>query len=53
MVSTLTTLCQWEDEMTREGTGHLTLYAEDKKMKWLTLHTHGWLKGLIFFYVHG
>ena len=27
--------------MVREWTGHLPLYAEAKKMKLLTLHTHG------------
>ena len=35
------THCQWEDEMVRERTGHLPSYAEAKKMKLLTLHTHG------------
>jgi len=37
MMSTLTIHCQWEDEMEREGTGHLPSYAEAKKMKLLTL----------------
>ena len=41
MMSTLTVYCQWEDEMARERTGHLASYAEAKKMKLLTLHTHG------------
>jgi len=41
MMSKLTTHCQWEDEMVRERTDHLPSYAEDKKMKSLTLHTHG------------
>jgi len=34
------------DEMARERTGHLPLYAEAKKMKSLTLHTHGCPIGL-------
>src|SRR6218665_3245462 len=40
-MSTLTVHCQWEDEMAKERTGHLPSYAEAKKMKSLTLHTHG------------
>jgi len=36
MMSTLTTHWQWEDE-----TGHLPSYAVAKKMKLLTLRTHG------------
>src|SRR6218665_2283284 len=39
--STLTACCQWEDETVRERTGHSPSYAEAKKMKLLTLHTHG------------
>src|SRR6218665_1662434 len=39
-MSTLTVHCQWEDEMAKERTGHLPSYAEAKKMKSLTLHTH-------------
>ena len=35
--------CQWEDETVRERTGHSPSYAEAKKMKSLTLHTHGCL----------
>ena len=41
MMSTLIVHCQWEDEMVRERTGHTPSYAEAKKMKSLTLHTHG------------
>src|SRR6218665_1841485 len=55
MTGTLTALCQWEDQTARERTGHPTLYAEVKKMKSLTLCTHGYsraslikYKGLIF-----
>jgi len=33
--------CQWEDETVKERTGHLPSYTEAKKMKSLTLHTHG------------
>jgi len=38
-MSTLTVHCQWEDE-----TDHPPSYAEAKKMKSLTLHTHGCLR---------
>src|SRR6218665_1860664 len=38
--TTLTLHGQWEDEMLRERTGHLPSYAEDKKMKSITLHTY-------------
>ena len=31
---------QWEDQTVRERTGHPPSYAEAKKMKSLTLHTH-------------
>ena len=43
MMSTLTAHChcQWEDETVRERTGHPPSYAEAKKMKSFTLHTHG------------
>jgi len=41
MVSTLTTHCQWEDKTVRERTDNPPWYAEAKKMKSLTLHTHG------------
>ena len=44
MTSTLTVHCQWEDETVRERTGHPPSYAEAKKMKSLTLHTHGCLR---------
>jgi len=33
MMSTLTTLCQWEDETAKEKTGHSPAYAVAKKMK--------------------
>src|SRR5678815_2388966 len=33
--------CLWEDETVMERIGHLPSYAEAKKMKSLTLHTHG------------
>ena len=39
--STLTAHCRWEDETVRERTGHPPSYAEAKKMKSLTLNTHG------------
>jgi len=37
---------RWEDETVREGTGHLPLFAEVKKMMTtlLTLHKHGRLR---------
>jgi len=41
MMSTLTTRCQWEDEMVRERTGHSPSYTMTKKMKSPRLHTHG------------
>src|SRR6218665_2928156 len=41
---TLTVHCQREDETVRERTGHPPSYAEAKKMKSLTLHTHGCLR---------
>jgi len=44
MMSTLTALCQWEDEMVRERTGLPPSYAVAKKMKSLTLHNHGYLR---------
>ena len=34
--------CQREDEMVIEWTGHPPSYAKAKKMKSLTLHTHGY-----------
>ena len=37
----ITLPCQWEDVMVRERTGHLPSYSKAKKMKSLTLHTHG------------
>jgi len=40
-MSTLTLVCQYEDETVRERTGHLPSYTEAKKMKLLALHTHG------------
>ena len=44
MMSTLTAHCQWEDETVREKTGHQPSYAVAKKMKSLTLQTHGCLR---------
>ena len=44
MMSTLIIHCQWEDETVRERNGHPPSYDEAKKMKSLTLHTHGCLK---------
>jgi len=41
IISTLTAHCQWEDEAARERTGNPPSYAKAKKMKSLTLHTHG------------
>src|SRR6218665_2480318 len=46
MMSPLTAHCQWEDETVRERTGQPPSYAEAKKMKSLTLHTHGCAIGL-------
>ena len=40
-MSTLTVHCQWEDEAAREKIGHPPSYAQAKKMKSLTLNTHG------------
>lgn len=39
--------CRWEDESERERTGHTPSYAETKKIKLLTLHTHG-LSSMLF-----
>ena len=47
-MSTLTVHCRWEDETARERTGHPPSYAEAKKMKSLTLHTHGCLRASSF-----
>src|SRR6218665_1633182 len=44
MTSTLTVHCPWEDETVSERTGHPLSYAKAKKMKLLTLHTHGCLR---------
>jgi len=33
--------CQWDDETVRKRIGHPPSYAKAKKMKSLTLHTHG------------
>jgi len=41
LMSTLTTLYKWEDEKVRERTIHPPSYAKAKKVKSLTLHTHG------------
>ena len=55
MMNTLAAHCQWEDESVRERTGHPPSPAMAKKMKSLTLHTHGCLratfKGMIFFFL--
>src|SRR6218665_1049509 len=40
-MSTLIIHCWWEDETVRERPGHPPSYAEAKKIKLLTLHTHG------------
>jgi len=46
--------CHWEDETVSERTGHPPSYAEAKKTKSLTLHSHGCpmasLKRPIFFF---
>jgi len=42
MMSRVTIHCQREDETVMERTGHSPSFAEAKKMKSLTLHTHGW-----------
>src|SRR6218665_203344 len=44
----LTAHCQWEEEVVRERTGHTPSYAETKKMKSITLHTHGCPKEWLF-----
>ena len=41
MMSTLTPHCLWEVETVRERTGHPPSYAVAKKIKSLTVHTHG------------
>src|SRR6218665_834917 len=41
VMSTLTAHCQWKDETVRERTGHPLSYAKAKKIKLITLHTHG------------
>src|SRR6218665_1970027 len=41
MMSTFSVRCQWDVETAKERTGHPPSYAEAKKMKLLTLHTHG------------
>ena len=40
VMSTQTVYCLWEDETAMERTCHPLSYAEAKKMKSLTLHTH-------------
>src|SRR6218665_3482919 len=40
----LTIYCQWEDEITKERTGHPYSYVEAEKMKLVPLHTHGCLR---------
>jgi len=44
MMSALTVHYQLEDETVRERIDHPPSYAEAKKMKSLTLHTHGCLR---------
>lgn len=41
IMSTSTIPCQWKDETARERNGQPPSYAKAKKMKLLTLHTHG------------
>jgi|SRR6218665_2935982 len=41
VMNTLTAHCQWYGEMVRERIDHPPSCAESKKMKSLTLHTHG------------
>ena len=55
IMSTLTVHCWREDETARERTLHPPAYAEAKKLKPLTLHTHGCLsggnlRGLVYFF---
>jgi len=40
-LSTLTVCCQLKDQMVRDWSGYLLLYAVAKKMKSLALYTHG------------
>src|SRR6218665_2375979 len=42
IMSTLIIRCQWVDESVRERTGHPPSYVEAKRMKLLSLHTHGY-----------
>ena len=44
ILSTLTLRSRWEDETARERIGHPLAYTKAKKMKSLTLHTHGCLR---------
>ena len=46
-MSTLIALCLWENEMVRERTGRMPSYAVAKKMKSLTLHTHGYFRASV------
>jgi len=41
MMGTLNVHCLWEAETARERTGHPPPYVEAKRMKPITLHTHG------------
>jgi len=52
MTNTQIAYCQWDDETVRERTDNPPSYAVAKKMKSITLHTHGCLraKGMIFFF---
>jgi len=47
-MNTLTVHYWWDDEMARERTGHSPSYAKVKKMKLLTLHTHGSLRASLW-----
>src|SRR6218665_960650 len=46
-MSTLSIHFQWEDETSRERTGHPLSYAVAMKIKLLTLHTHGCLRASV------
>ena len=41
LMSTSSMHCPWEDETVKERTGCLPSYAESKRMRSLTLRTHG------------
>ena len=55
-MSALTAHCRWDEETLKERIGHQPSYVEAKKMKSLTLHTHGYHRAglielLFFFYM--